>query len=55
MDNNAVDEGVDAYCEGIPRDACPYDAGTQDHFDWLRGWDKAEELDFEELADSMTL
>ena len=22
--------------------------------DWLRGWDEAEQLDFEELAQSMT-
>jgi len=55
MDSKAVDEGVDAYCAGIPRNACPYQSGTQDHIDWLGGWDKAEELDFEELAENMTL
>jgi ribosome modulation factor len=54
METKAVNEGVNAYRAGIPRDACPYDGGTQDHIDWLRGWDKAEELDFEQLADSMT-
>ena len=50
MDTKAVEEGVDAYRAGIPRDAGPYDAGTPDHMDWLRGWEKAEEMEFEELA-----
>jgi ribosome modulation factor len=55
MDTKAVEEGTEAYSAAIPRDACPYPPGTQDHVDWLRGWEKAEEMEFEELANSMTL
>jgi ribosome modulation factor len=48
VDMEHVDEGVDAYCIGTPRHGCPYEPGTQEHHDWLRGWDEAEEVDFEE-------
>ena len=33
-----VDEGIDAFCQGIPRAACPYAPGTPKHRDWLCGW-----------------
>ena len=48
MDEKIIDEGVDAYCAAIPRDHCPYAPGTQDHRDWLYGWDQAALLDIEE-------
>ena len=51
MDTKAVDEGVDAFCAGLCRHACPYDPGTVEHLDWMRGWDEAEAADFEEYAD----
>ena len=50
IDTKAVDEGVDAYCAGIPRQACPYEPGTAEYRDWTRGWDEAEEADFEEIC-----
>ena len=53
-ESNAVDEGIDAYCQSVSRNACPYAPGTREREDWLRGWDEAEELDFEKLAESMT-
>ena len=43
-----VDEGIDAYCKGVPRSACPYAPGTPQHRDWLCGWDEAEEIDRDE-------
>jgi len=46
-----VDEGIDAYCQGVPRSACPYAPGTPEHRDWLYGWDEAEALDFEEYGE----
>ena len=54
MDTRTVEEGVDAYRAAIPRKACPYEPETQDHIDWVRGWDEAEELDLEVLGESMT-
>ena len=54
MNTRTVEEGVDAYCAGIPRNACPYQPETQDRIDWVRGWDEAEELDLEVLGESMT-
>jgi hypothetical protein len=51
MDTKAVDEGVDAFCAGIPRNACAYEPGAAEHLDWMRGWDEAEAVDFEEYAD----
>jgi len=53
MDTHQVEEGIDAYCVGVGRNACPYERGTPEHADWLRGWDEAEELDFDELAASL--
>ena len=53
MDSDAVDEGADAYCAGLSRRDCPHPPGTQDRIDWLHGWDEAERIDFEQLAESM--
>lgn len=47
-DNSAFDEGLDAYCLRIPRNACPHAPGTPEHHDWLRGWDEAEAIDRED-------
>jgi ribosome modulation factor len=49
MDPELVDEGVDAYCAGIPRAHCPYPAGSSEHDDWLHGWDEASRIDQEEV------
>jgi hypothetical protein len=38
----AVDQGIDACCQGVLRSACPYAPGTREHRDWLRGWDEVE-------------
>ncbi|MFI0849307.1 Rmf/CrpP family protein [Mesorhizobium sp. IMUNJ 23232] len=43
-----IDEGTDAYCARTPRSACPYEPNTNEHRDWLRGWDGAEEIDLED-------
>ena len=43
-----VEQGIDAYCKGVPRSACPYAPGTPEHRDWLCGWDEAAEIDREE-------
>ena len=51
-DSPAFDEGLDAYCMGVSRDGCPYAPGTPKHLEWLRGWDEAEALDFEEGNDN---
>jgi ribosome modulation factor len=48
MDSRAVEEGVDAYCVGLPRHACPYAAGSAEYLDWMRGWDEAREIDLEQ-------
>ena len=53
MDSDEVDEGADAYCAAVSRRDCPHPLGTQDRIDWLRGWDEAEEIDFQELAQRM--
>lgn len=50
-DSKAVEDGVDAYCLGVSRNACPYAPESGEHCDWLRGWDEAEEMDFEEVAE----
>ena len=43
-----IEEGVDAYCSGQTRTACPYEPGTNEHSQWTRGWYEAEDVD---LAD----
>jgi ribosome modulation factor len=50
-DSKTIDEGIDAYCAGIPRSACPYKPDTPEHTDWLSGWDEAEAIDFEQRYD----
>jgi len=51
-ERNDFDEGIDAYCAYLGRNACPYQPGTSEGDEWLRGWDEAEEIDFEEIAAS---
>ena len=50
-DDTAIDEGIDAYCMGVGRSACPHKPGSQRHRDWLLGWDEAEAIDFEQRYD----
>ena len=47
-ESKAVEEGIDAYCLGVPRHACPYPPSTKAYYDWLVGWDEAEAIEFEE-------
>jgi hypothetical protein len=42
------DEGVDAYCLGMTRSACPYPAWKPQRYAWLLRWDEAKEIDEEE-------
>ena len=46
--SKAIDEGFDAFRAGVPRAACPYRDWSLEYFQWLVGWDQAEEADFEE-------
>ncbi|WP_371818671.1 Rmf/CrpP family protein [Aminobacter sp. MDW-2] len=46
--NSAKTEGLDAYCRGIARDACPYCTQSDIGKAWLRGWDDAAWIDLEE-------
>ena len=50
-DSPTFDEGLDAYCVGASRSACPYLPETPERQDWLRGWDEAEAIDFEDRWD----
>jgi ribosome modulation factor len=43
--SNAIDEGFDAFLAGVPRSACPYQDWSLEYFQWLVGWDQAEEAD----------
>ena len=54
LSSEAIDEGIDAYCTGVPRGACPYRPSIKAYYDWLTGWDEAEAIDFEDLAASIT-
>jgi hypothetical protein len=47
-DSPAFEEGLDACCLRVPRNACPYKPGTSGHLDWLEGWGEAEAIDFDE-------
>lgn len=40
---NAMDEGAEAYINGAPMDANPYDFETQEalHLNWNDGWNNA--------------
>jgi len=31
--------GCIAYADSVPREACPYPAGSDEEYDWLEGWD----------------
>lgn len=46
--NDPFEEGTDAFCRGTPRNACPYPDGTQEHDDWVRGWDDAQRISHQE-------
>ena len=48
---DSLGEGIDAYCMDVGRSACPHKPGSQRHNDWLRGWDEAEAIDFEQRYD----
>jgi ribosome modulation factor len=37
-----VQEGIDAYAQGVSRDRCPYLPGTVPEVLWLKGWDQAK-------------
>ena len=54
QDRKTVDEGVDAFCSGVSRNACPYGPDTLERVDWLRGWDEAEAIDFEDRTNAVT-
>lgn len=41
---SAVDEGMDAFEQGVKRKACPYEEGTDDAEEWLAGWDEGKSL-----------
>jgi len=47
-DSEAVDQGVDAYCDGTQDSACPYSHGTNEYGDWMRGWNDAAQIDLEQ-------
>jgi hypothetical protein len=32
-------EGMRARAQGVPRDVCPYPAGSEEHHEWLEGYD----------------
>ena len=44
--NKAVEEGFDAFLSGVPRSACPYQDWSLEFFQWLVGWEQAEEIKF---------
>ena len=46
------DEGVDAYCFGLPRTSCPYPPWRYQRYEWLRGWDWAKDADEEDEDES---
>jgi ribosome modulation factor len=48
LDTKAIEEGIDAYCQGVRREACPYPAATREHHDWLMGWEEAAKIDRED-------
>jgi ribosome modulation factor len=50
MNNEAFDEGYDAYWEGVDVSDNPYDAETQAdaRLSWKQGWRKARQHDYDE-------
>jgi hypothetical protein len=40
MSNNAFAEGEQAAAKDIPREANPYEAGTEDHIKWSAGHER---------------
>jgi ribosome modulation factor len=39
-----VQEGIDAYAQGVSRVLCPYPPGTAAEQEWLKGWDEAKAI-----------
>jgi len=48
--SKAFNEGMDAYFAGLAPHLCPYEEGTQDCADWVRGWKEADRLDREDAT-----
>ena len=46
--SKAFDEGMDAYFAGLAPHLCPYEQGSQECSDWVRGWKEADRLDRED-------
>jgi ribosome modulation factor len=44
-------EGRDANITGYERDECPYEDGTDGREGWLKGWDKCDEENDDELTE----
>lgn len=40
-------EGLDAFGRGVPRQDCPYPAGSEEAEEWEEGWDEGNALDEE--------
>jgi len=46
--SKAFNEGMDAYFAGLAPHLSPYEEGSQDWSDWVRGWKEADRLDRED-------
>ena len=42
MNEDVWNEGYEAFLDGAERVHCPYDEGTEQHNDWMAGYDCAE-------------
>ena len=51
IDNNAFQEGYEAYSRHLGLDANPYPGGTEESNAWRLGWLKAEQEHEKEVAD----
>ncbi len=47
-DNEACQEGYDAYWHGVDPDDNPYVSESDEHFHWDQGWAQAQMEDLEE-------
>ena len=47
-DDEASDEGYDAYWDGVDVEANPYDEETEERRNWDEGWLKARRHDYDE-------
>jgi len=48
IDNDAYDEGYDAYWEGVEVRDNPYEEDTDGHCSWEEGWRAARKHDHDE-------